>query len=55
MLVEMFRCLGDCIAYNVQKMMDTVAWNKEVPNGKFRMGTGTKMLSTEKIYWKKNS
>lgn len=44
-LVEIFHCLGDCIAYNIRKTMDTLARNKEVPDGKPRMGRGTKKLS----------
>lgn len=48
----MFHCLGDFIAYSIQKMMDTLAWNKDVTEGKPRVVTGTKMLSTvEEVYW----
>lgn len=52
-LLEIFHCLGDFIAYNIQKMMDTLAWNKEITDGKFSMDTDTEMLSAaEEICWK---
>lgn len=51
--LEIFHCLGDFIAYNMQKMMDTLAWNKEITDGKSRMDTGTERLSAvEEVCWK---
>lgn len=35
-----------------KKMMDALAWNNEVTDGKSRMGTGTKPVSAvEEVYW----
>lgn len=52
-LLEIFHCLGDFIAGNIQKMTDTLAWNKEITDGKSRMDTGTEMLSAvEDVCWK---
>lgn len=52
-LLEIFHCLGNFMAYIIQKMMDNLAWNKETTDGKSRMDTGTEtLLTVEEVCWK---